>query len=215
VWWWFPHYSAPTAPLVLAAVALLLRSVAGSAPFWRARRFAPAALVVLAALNAATDLAIPASAKPSRPTRIDVLAYLEKQPGSHLVFVTYDDEVSLHEEWVWNRAELESSPVIFAHYLGDTKNAELVAAYPGRSLWLVIVSSSDAGLRPYLPRRHEPLRQTARAASRSGRGPSCRGERDCLASAAFSHLTGCCPAHGTTSRRDRPRGTSARQGVTV
>jgi hypothetical protein len=155
VWWWFPHYSAPVVPLVLAAVALLLRSVAGSAPVWRARRFAPAALVVLAALSAATDLKIPASAKPSRPTRIDVLAYLEKQPGSHLVFVTYDDEVSPHEEWVWNRAEMESSRVIFAHHLGDTKNPELVAAYPGRSVWLVSVSSSDAGLKPYSPQRHQ------------------------------------------------------------
>ena len=105
-------------------------------------------------MNAATDLEIPASAKPSRPTRIDVLAYLEKQPGSHLVFVTYDDEVSPHEEWVWNRAELESSRVIFAHHLGDMKNSELVAVYPERSLWLLIVSNSDAGLRPYSPQRH-------------------------------------------------------------
>ena len=83
-----------------------------------------------------------------------MLAQLEKQPGSHLVFVTYDDEVSPHEEWVWNRAELESSRVIFAHHLGDTKNPELVAAYPGRSVWLVSVSSSDAGLEPYSPQRH-------------------------------------------------------------
>jgi hypothetical protein len=154
VWWWFPHYSAPIVPLVLAAVALLLHSVAGRAPVRRARRFAPAALVVLASLHAATDLVIPASGEPSRRSRNDVLAYLERQPGSHLVFVTYDDEVSPHEEWVWNRAELESSRVIFAHHLGDTKNSELVAAYPGRSLWQVIVSSSDAGLRPYSPQRH-------------------------------------------------------------
>jgi len=151
VWWWFPHYSAPIVPLVLAAVALLLRSVADSARAWRARRFAPAALVVLAVLNAATALEIPVSAKPSRLTRMDVLADLEKQSGSHLVFVAYDDEASLHEEWVWNGAELESSRVIFAHHLGDTKNRELVAAYPGRFLWLVIVSNSDAALTPYSP----------------------------------------------------------------
>ena len=154
VWWWFPHYSAPIVPLVLAVVAILLRSVAGTALVWRARRYAPAALVVLAALNAATGLEIPASDKPSRRTRIDVSTYLEKQPGSHLVFVAYDDDVSPHEDWVWNRAELESSRVIFAHYLGDTKNSELVAAYPGRSVWLVSVSSNDAGLEPYSPQRH-------------------------------------------------------------
>jgi hypothetical protein len=68
--------------------------------------------------------------------------------------VTYDDEVSPHEEWVWNRADLESSRVIFAHHLGDTKNPELVAAYPGRSVWLLKVSSSDAGLEPYSLQRH-------------------------------------------------------------
>jgi hypothetical protein len=98
----------------------------------------------------------PAPAAPTTRTepvkrRSDIMRRLHRQEGQHLVFVRYDESFSLDDEWVYNPGDLNSARVIFAHDLGDRRNPELMAAFPERSGWLLIVSPEQVRLEPYSP----------------------------------------------------------------
>ena len=82
-------------------------------------------------------------------SRAEVKRKLEQEAGSHLVFVSYDDEYTVHDEWVYNSADWDASRVIFAHDLGDRRNSELIAAYPQRTIWIVRVSRNQTQLDRY------------------------------------------------------------------
>jgi len=60
---------------------------------------------------------------------------LERQPGQHVIFVRYTGP-SPHDEWVYNPADLDAAPVIWAHDLGQIENERLRRYYAGRSFWL-------------------------------------------------------------------------------
>jgi hypothetical protein len=52
-------------------------------------------------------------------------------------------------EWVYNRADLNSARVIWAHDMGSAKNQELIDYFKGRRAWLVDADSHPAKLMPY------------------------------------------------------------------
>jgi hypothetical protein len=167
--WWFPHYTAPLVPLVLATMAMTLYGIGRPSAMNWPRRIAPPAVVVLAALYVALPVvyiltrdrsAEAATTKPSRTSsassrtsyrsRSGIQRRLEQQSGSHLVFVSYDDDFSVQDgEWVYNPADLNAARVIFAHELGAHKNSELIAAHPGCAVWIVRVSAEQVQLAPY------------------------------------------------------------------
>lgn len=179
VQWWYPHYSAPVVPLVLAAMAMALRRAAlHPRVVYRLRRAAPGGVALLAAFfvilsvlyhltlyrrpgNHIPDAErIPSplttNVSPERalswantPLRSNITRQLTQHGGFHLVFVEYDDNFPLSDEWVYNSADLNASRVIFAHDLGDEKNRELIDTYAGRSVWMVKVSNKHASLAPY------------------------------------------------------------------
>jgi hypothetical protein len=72
---------------------------------------------------------------------------LEARPGKHLVIVhhPYHDVPSV--DWVYNRADLASSKVIWARDMGYLKNRELVNYFPDRQVWFV--DRAQAKLIPY------------------------------------------------------------------
>jgi hypothetical protein len=61
---------------------------------------------------------------------------VKKQPGQHVIFVSYAGLPSAHEEWIYNPANIDAAPVIWALDLGPTENEKLRRYYPGRSFWL-------------------------------------------------------------------------------
>jgi hypothetical protein len=164
---WQPHYPAPVVPLVLAAMTMTLHQVNRRCGTAWMRTTTPAMIVGLAAMyvivpptikvftrEVVTAGAIQGPARAhSRPTpisRSEVLQRLESEPGSHLVFVTYDEDFSVHDgEWVFNLADLTTAPVVFAHDLGRGKNAELIHAFSSRRVWAVRVSKARTELEPY------------------------------------------------------------------
>ena len=79
----------------------------------------------------------------------DVSSRLQARGGQHLVFVRYDPDVPIDVEWVYNSADLHTAPVLFAQDLGTARNPDLIAAFPGRSVWLVTVSTAGSKLDPY------------------------------------------------------------------
>ena len=80
-------------------------------------------------------------------TRPQLLAFLSRQKRPVLAVFTYDAAVSLHEEWVYNSADLAAQRVILAHDLGPQKLPLLIADFPGRDVWHVHVSPEGATVR--------------------------------------------------------------------
>ena len=73
---------------------------------------------------------------------------LEDHPGRHVIFVRYTGTQSPHEEWIYNRADIDAQPVIWAQDMG-AENSKLVAYYPGRSFWLFEPDTNLGFLQPY------------------------------------------------------------------
>ena len=73
---------------------------------------------------------------------------LEKVPGYHVILVRYTGGQSVHEEWVYNLANIDAAPVIWARDLGQVENERLRHYYAGRSFWLFKPDESMS-LRPY------------------------------------------------------------------
>ncbi len=81
----------------------------------------------------------------SRPA---VIAKIQKlHHGPALVIVRYSGKYDIHEEWVYNAADIDGSQVVWAQDLGAAQNAELLAYYPKRSAWLLEIREPDQPLR--------------------------------------------------------------------
>jgi hypothetical protein len=73
---------------------------------------------------------------------------LESTAGSHLVFVRYGPDHSVHDEWVYNRADIDAAKVVWANDLGEDRNRQLMQYLAGRKVWLV-EPDNGARLQPY------------------------------------------------------------------
>ena len=73
---------------------------------------------------------------------------LKKQPGQHVIFVRYAGLPSPHEEWIYNPADIDAAPVIWALDLGQTENEKLRRYYAERFFWRFKPAES-LSLRPY------------------------------------------------------------------
>jgi hypothetical protein len=73
---------------------------------------------------------------------------LENHPGRHVIFVRYTGTQSPHEEWIYNLADVDAQPVIWAQDMGG-ENSKLVAYYPGRSFWMFEPDVDPGYLQPY------------------------------------------------------------------
>jgi hypothetical protein len=69
--------------------------------------------------------------------RPQVVDRLEKQGGKHLVIVHYSAEHSAHDEWVYNRADIDAADIVWAQDMGRERNQELLDYYRGRKVWLL------------------------------------------------------------------------------
>lgn len=76
---------------------------------------------------------------------------LEKTEGADLVIVRYDPEHNFHEEWVYNRADIDGAPVVWARSLGPGKDAELVNHFDKRVIWLLTVGPQSIDLKRLRP----------------------------------------------------------------
>jgi hypothetical protein len=66
-----------------------------------------------------------------------------------LVFVSYPSPGwDLGEEWVYNGADIDAQPVIFAHDLGRDQNGILLQYYSGRQAWVVSVEAGEYRISP-------------------------------------------------------------------
>jgi hypothetical protein len=69
-----------------------------------------------------------------------LIRQLKSEGGRHLVLVDYApgwSPILPDALWVYNGADLRSSPVVFAHLRPDPENRALLEEYSDRKAWLV------------------------------------------------------------------------------
>jgi len=158
--WWYPHYGAP----FLAALLILAAQSMRYLNQWNCRghcvgRFLanaiPVAVFIVTITSQAEAIAShqttdQVQAKNAQITRKESIeqALLKKQPGKHVIFVSYAGLPSPHEEWVYNPANIDAAPVIWTLDLGQTENEKLRRYYAGRSFWRFKPAESTT-LSPY------------------------------------------------------------------
>jgi hypothetical protein len=78
--------------------------------------------------------------------RADLLHELESTPGKHVVLVRYGPDHSVHEEWVFNSADIDASKVIWARDLPGEVNDQLLRYYPDRTIWLATPDTGEVSM---------------------------------------------------------------------
>lgn len=167
--WSNPHYLAPISAALFALVTQAIRhlrlvgappSVCGGRVLKpRARQIGIAlsrAVVLVLALSTSISVARricdpllwPCEGDPSRAAIADKLKHT---PGQHLVMVRYSEDHNIHDEWVFNGADLDGAKVLWARELDPDQNAKLFAYYRNRKIWLVTPDTDNEYLQPYTP----------------------------------------------------------------
>ena len=159
------HYAAP---LTAAIYALVLMAMQRSRRWrWHGRRtglaivrFLPLAAIAMLVLRISTTaLQLPISMWPAPQTwyspspqlisRANLESQLEKQGGSHLVIVRYSAEHDPRNEWVYNKADINNSKVVWAREMAPDQNGQLLRYFQGRQIWIVEPDETPVRLSPY------------------------------------------------------------------
>jgi hypothetical protein len=90
------------------------------------------------------------------PSRAAIEKKLSDTPGKHLIMVRYEEDHNLHDEWVYNGAEIDSANVLWARELDPAQNEKLFAYFKDRQIWLVTPDSDNTYLERYKPPANEP-----------------------------------------------------------
>ncbi len=155
--WSAPHYAAPSTCVIYALLVQALRHMRRMK--WKARQVGLAlsrALVVLLVLSTGVNIAR-RSCDPlwwtctGDPSRVAVTKQLLALPGKHLIVVRYSDDHNIHDEWVYNGADIDGSKIIWARELDPHQNAKLFSYFKDRHIWLVEPDSDNTEIKPYTP----------------------------------------------------------------
>jgi hypothetical protein len=87
--------------------------------------------------------------QPGNQNKARILAMLEKAGGKHLAIVKQKDNPDDFFQWIYNAADIDASPVVWARDLGTEKDRALVEYFRGRTVWLVDPNVQPARITPY------------------------------------------------------------------
>jgi hypothetical protein len=157
--WTFPHYAAPAVgPLVilfvLGARRLSLLRTRRARPGAGIVRIVFACAGVWALVSAAASLNARQTHQPDWSEQRQALVRdLTLRGGRNLVIVRYGPEHDYHYEWVYNGADIETAPVVFARSQGPGPDARLRAHFAGARPWALDIDDDDGPfvLRPLTP----------------------------------------------------------------
>jgi hypothetical protein len=85
------------------------------------------------------------------PSRAVIAEKLNRTPGKHLIVVRYTEDHNIHDDWVYNGAEIDNAKVLWAREIDPEQNAKLFAYFKDRKIWLVTPDDDNTYLEPYTP----------------------------------------------------------------
>ncbi len=166
------HYAAPVTALVLVQVTAGMARLRG----WRWQghpvgRWLSAAIIAFCRAGVRRSLEQSMAPGDRSGDREQVMRRLESDGECHLVFVRYAPDHDCHKEWVYNRADIDGSTVVWAREISPAEDRRLREYYPDRKAWVLIADELPPRLLPYdnvavaaYPRRLNPyLLQAASA----------------------------------------------------
>ena len=147
--WHAPHYAAP------AMAVMVLLAIEGLRQLRQARwgRISAGAVCV-------ASLAIPVWDGGFRVgdgrEREDLLRRMAAYGNRHLLIVRYAPLHDSGDEWVYNGADIDGSPVVWAREMDAAGNRELVRYFAGREVWLVEPDVKPVRVTEYDPAAEVP-----------------------------------------------------------
>ena len=78
-----------------------------------------------------------------------MLRDLKQSQEHHLVIVRYGPKRSPHEEWIYNRADIDAAPVVWAREMDSQADRKLLEYFKGRRVWVLTVDQVSRRLEPY------------------------------------------------------------------
>jgi hypothetical protein len=83
------------------------------------------------------------------PDRASVTQKLEQQPGKQLVMVRYAPGHDVNQEWVYNRADIDASQIVWARETDPQHDRPFLQYFHDRKIWLLQPDQSPLQLVPY------------------------------------------------------------------
>jgi hypothetical protein len=163
--WSSAHYAAPATGLAVLLVIFSLRHIRTMGTFGRVLvRAIPVAAMVMLAIQilagpAASELTDRSWRWPrlAGVRRAQILSKLSATGEKHLVFVRYGRLHDPGDEWVYNSADIDGSPVVFARALDPSSNARLRQYFSNRKTWVIEPDEPNAQLVPYDLAPEQPM----------------------------------------------------------
>jgi hypothetical protein len=152
---WYTHYAAPFLAILFVLLVESVRTLRLRLGSERGRFLLLATSSILIGTVLAVDAvhvyrrSTPDRIQPINATRGTIEAdLLKRSPGRHVIFVRYTGTQMPHEEWIYNRADIDGESVVWAQDMGS-ENAMLMKYYAGRSFWLFEPDENPRDLRPW------------------------------------------------------------------
>lgn len=155
----FPHYIAPAYAALLLLVIEGLRRLRAFRFHFRpvglpASRLLGGAVFGASATLALGSVLLPGAIVRGASARSFVEDELGKRGGSHLVLVRYKPGHTLHLPIVYNDADIDRSPIVWAHRIDDATDRELIDYFKNREVWYfnpdVLPLHLVPAIRPYV-----------------------------------------------------------------
>ena len=157
-WYYLPHYTAAYTLVLVLLITLAMRAMAR----WRHRGRAVGGYALIAVFASALAPNVAGVGRllleggvTKTKNRPYVEAQLKKISGKHLVFVHYGPNHGVHGEWVYNAANIDSAPVVWAREWRPDRDEALMQYFAARYVWRVDADQPDG--RPFLIAVRGPL----------------------------------------------------------
>ncbi len=148
----WPHYLAPVASLIYLLVFSGIYEIK-RIEFLQKRKWAAACFtmvmilyLVVASLGTIQMLKTGRFRNEKLYVRNQVIRQMDSDNIKDLIFVEYNSTHNVHEEWVYNAADIEQAPIIWARKLENDKNQKLMHYFKNRNVWLLLPDNDPADL---------------------------------------------------------------------